>query len=58
VTQVDGRADTITVGSENAYFLETENFAKVVTGACSAEIPAAETIRTVRTLARLRDACL
>jgi predicted dehydrogenase len=58
VTHVDGRTDTIAVGSENAYFLETENFAEVVTGAGAPEIPAAETVRTVRTLARLRDACL
>jgi D-xylose 1-dehydrogenase (NADP+, D-xylono-1,5-lactone-forming) len=58
VTHSDGRTDTIAVGSENAYFLETENFAEVVTGGGAAEIPAGETIRTVRTLARLRDACL
>jgi xylose dehydrogenase (NAD/NADP) len=53
----DGSTETIAVGSENAYFLETENFAEVVNGAGAAEIPAAETIRTVRTLARLQDAC-
>lgn len=54
----DGSSETIAVGSENAYFLETENFAEVVTGTQPAEIPGAETIRTVRTLARLQEACL
>jgi len=39
--------------AENAYFLETENFADVVTGAADPEITAEETIRTMRTLARL-----
>jgi xylose dehydrogenase (NAD/NADP) len=57
LTRYDGSTESIAVGSENAYFLETENFADVVTGIRPAEIPAQETIRTVRTLARLHDAC-
>jgi D-xylose 1-dehydrogenase (NADP+, D-xylono-1,5-lactone-forming) len=56
LTHSDGRTETIAVGSENAYFLETENFADVVNGLALPEIPAVESIRTVRTLARLRDA--
>jgi D-xylose 1-dehydrogenase (NADP+, D-xylono-1,5-lactone-forming) len=51
-----GGTETIAVGSDNAYFLETENFADVVAGLAPAEIPAEETIRTVRTLARLHGA--
>ena len=39
VTYDDGRTETITVGSENAYFLETENFAEVVSGDRRPEIP-------------------
>src|SRR5262249_41750337 len=42
--------------ADNAYFLETENFADVVTGTAKPEIAAEETVRTMRTLARLRDA--
>jgi xylose dehydrogenase (NAD/NADP) len=43
-------------GAENAYFLETENFADVVMGRADAEITPDETIRTMRTLARLQQA--
>jgi xylose dehydrogenase (NAD/NADP) len=43
-------------GAENAYFLETENFADVVMGRADAEITPDETIRTMRTLARLHQA--
>jgi D-xylose 1-dehydrogenase (NADP+, D-xylono-1,5-lactone-forming) len=43
-------------GTENAYFLETENFADVVVGNADAEIPPDETIRTMRTLALLHHA--
>jgi predicted dehydrogenase len=56
LSRSDGVEQTITVGSDNAYFLETESFADVVRGRRCAEIPAAETIRTVRTLARLAAA--
>jgi predicted dehydrogenase len=40
-------------GAENAYFLETENFADVVHDRAEPQITAAETVRTMRTLARL-----
>ena len=43
-------------GGDNAYFLETENFADVVMGHSQPEIPADETVRTMRTLARLHKA--
>jgi xylose dehydrogenase (NAD/NADP) len=40
-------------GADNAYFLETENFADVVMNGAGPEITADETVRTMRTLARL-----
>lgn len=43
-------------GADNAYFLETENFADVVMNRAEPEISADETVRTVRTLARLQHA--
>lgn len=43
---------------ENAYFLETENFAQVVFGQAEPEIGADETVRTARTLARLHQAAV
>lgn len=43
-------------GAENAYFLETENFADVIAGTSAPEIRADETIRTARTLTRLASA--
>ncbi|MCV7224647.1 Gfo/Idh/MocA family protein [Mycolicibacterium komossense] len=43
-------------GAENAYFLETENFADVVLSRRDPEISADETVRTSRTLARLHRA--
>ncbi|BBY65534.1 oxidoreductase [Mycolicibacterium helvum] len=52
----DGAEESIAVGSDNAYFLETESFADVVRGLREAEISAAETIRTARTLTRLAEA--
>jgi D-xylose 1-dehydrogenase (NADP+, D-xylono-1,5-lactone-forming) len=42
--------------SENAYFLETEHFADVVLTGATPEINADETVRTMRTLSRLRIA--
>ena len=43
-------------GVDNAYFLETENFADVVAKTADPEIAPAETVRTMRTLARLHHA--
>jgi xylose dehydrogenase (NAD/NADP) len=48
----------VAVSDENAYFLQTENFAAAVQGRAPAEITAAETIRTARTLAALHAASL
>lgn len=54
----DGEQRITPKGAENAYFLETENFAQVVTGQAQPEIGADETVRTVRTLARLQQAAV
>lgn len=43
-------------GIDNAYFLETENFADAVANTADPEVTAAETVRTMRTLARLNHA--
>ncbi|MBI5340951.1 putative dehydrogenase [Mycobacterium sp. BK558] len=43
---------------ENPYFLETENFADVVVNGADAEIAPDETVRTMRTLARLRQTAI
>jgi D-xylose 1-dehydrogenase (NADP+, D-xylono-1,5-lactone-forming) len=51
-----GAAQITPDGAENAYFLETENFADVVRGKADPEITADETVRTMRTLARLQAA--
>lgn len=56
VTSVDGERHVTPDGAENPYFLETENFARVVRGDAEPELSADETVRTVRTLARLQQA--
>ena len=53
VTYADGRSEQIDASGENAYFLETEDFAAVVCGQKSLEVPPAETLRNLRTLERL-----
>jgi D-xylose 1-dehydrogenase (NADP+, D-xylono-1,5-lactone-forming) len=56
VSTADGTRQLTPDGLENAYFLETENFADVVANKAEPEVTAAETVRTMRTLARLHDA--
>lgn len=51
----DGRTEEIDATGENAYFLETENFAQVVVEGADPEVPASETLRTLRTVERLRE---
>jgi D-xylose 1-dehydrogenase (NADP+, D-xylono-1,5-lactone-forming) len=53
VRYADGRSEQIDAGGENAYFLETEDFAAVVRGEKSPQVPPAETLRNLRTLERL-----
>jgi D-xylose 1-dehydrogenase (NADP+, D-xylono-1,5-lactone-forming) len=55
VRYADGRGEQIDASGENAYFLETEDFAAVVCGVKSPEVPPAETLRNLRTLDRLRE---
>jgi D-xylose 1-dehydrogenase (NADP+, D-xylono-1,5-lactone-forming) len=55
VRYADGRAEQIDASGDNAYFLETEDFAAVVRGEKSPEVPAAETLRNLRTLERLKS---
>ena len=50
----DGRREQVDAAGDNAYFLETEDFAAVVRGEKEPEVPAAETLRNLRTLERLR----
>jgi predicted dehydrogenase len=50
----DGHEETIHCRGENAYFLETENFAAVVLDGAEPVVPASETLRTLRTVAQLR----
>jgi D-xylose 1-dehydrogenase (NADP+, D-xylono-1,5-lactone-forming) len=56
-TRIAG-SHTVAVSDENAYYLQTENFAAVVGGDATAEISGPETIRTARTLAALHAASL
>ena len=53
VRYADGRSEQIDASGENAYFLETEDFAAVVRGEKSPEVAPAETLRNLRTLGRL-----
>jgi len=53
VRYADGRSEQIDASGENAYFLETEDFAAVVRGEKQPEVPPAETLRNLRTLERL-----
>jgi D-xylose 1-dehydrogenase (NADP+, D-xylono-1,5-lactone-forming) len=54
VRYADGRTEQIDASGENAYFLETEDFAAVVCGQKPPEVLPAETLRNLRTLERLR----
>lgn len=58
VVTSDGEQRVTPGNAENPYFLETENFARVVHGQAEPEISADETVRTVRTLARLQRAAV
>jgi D-xylose 1-dehydrogenase (NADP+, D-xylono-1,5-lactone-forming) len=53
VRYADGRSEQIDASGENAYFLETEDFAAVVRGQKSPEVPPAETLRNLRAIERL-----
>jgi D-xylose 1-dehydrogenase (NADP+, D-xylono-1,5-lactone-forming) len=53
VRYADGRGEQIDASGENAYFLETEDFAAVVRGEKSPEVPPAETLRNLRAIERL-----
>jgi len=53
VGYIDGRRQRIDVPGENAYYLETEDFAAVCRGNKAPEVPAEETLRNLRTLQRL-----
>jgi predicted dehydrogenase len=54
VSYADGRREQVDASGDNAYFLETEDFAAVVRGEKSPEVRPAETLRNLRTLERLR----
>jgi D-xylose 1-dehydrogenase (NADP+, D-xylono-1,5-lactone-forming) len=56
IATAEGATQITPDGAENAYFLETENFADVVKSKAEPEITADETVRTMRTLARLQNA--
>jgi len=56
ITTAGGSVHLAPEGAENAYFLETENFADVVRNHAGPEVTADETVRTMRTLARLQHA--
>jgi D-xylose 1-dehydrogenase (NADP+, D-xylono-1,5-lactone-forming) len=56
ITTPSGTERITPEGGENAYFLETENFADVVRSQADPEITADETVRTMRTLTRLQHA--
>jgi D-xylose 1-dehydrogenase (NADP+, D-xylono-1,5-lactone-forming) len=58
IVTASGTEIVSTTGAENAYFLETEHFADVVLNGADAVVPADETVRTARTLNRLRDAAV
>jgi xylose dehydrogenase (NAD/NADP) len=53
VTTAAGTKQITPSNGDDAYFLETENFADVVTGRAEPVIPGSETVRTMRTLERL-----
>lgn len=52
----DGSHEVIACPGENSYFLETEDFARVVLDGGVPVVPPEETLRTLRTVARLRQA--
>jgi D-xylose 1-dehydrogenase (NADP+, D-xylono-1,5-lactone-forming) len=54
VAFADGSRRSIEAVGDNAYFLETEDFAAVVLKEKAPEVTPAETVRTLRTLDRLR----
>jgi D-xylose 1-dehydrogenase (NADP+, D-xylono-1,5-lactone-forming) len=54
VAFADGSKRSIEAVGDNAYFLETEDFAAVVLKQKAPEVTSAETVRTLRTLDRLR----
>lgn len=58
IVSASGEQHIVPDSAENPYFLETENFAHVVTGRAEPEIGADETVRTVRTLTRLQQAAV
>ncbi|HTW21570.1 MAG TPA: Gfo/Idh/MocA family oxidoreductase, partial [Mycobacteriales bacterium] len=51
----DGSSRSIEAVGADAYYLETEDFAASVAGLKSPEVPPAETVRTLRTIERLRS---
>jgi D-xylose 1-dehydrogenase (NADP+, D-xylono-1,5-lactone-forming) len=56
VVTADGAERVVPECADNPYFLETENFADVVSSGADPEVTASETVRTMRTLARLHSA--
>jgi D-xylose 1-dehydrogenase (NADP+, D-xylono-1,5-lactone-forming) len=55
VRYADGRQEQINASGENAYYLETEDFAAVCRGDKPPEVAAEETLRNLRTLQRLAN---
>jgi xylose dehydrogenase (NAD/NADP) len=55
VRYADGHQEQINASGENAYYLETEDFAAVCRGDKPPEVPAEETLRNLRTLQRLAN---
>ena len=55
VVTADGADRVVPEGADDPYFLETENFADVVTVGADPEVTASETVRTMKTLARLHS---
>ena len=55
VRYADGHQEQINASGENAYYLETEDFAAVCRGDRPPEVPAEETLRNLRTLQRLAN---
>ena len=53
VSYASGRREQLDAGGDNAYYLQTEDFAAVVRGIKEPEVPAQETVRNLRTLERL-----
>jgi len=56
VDTASGTEQIVPRGADNAYFLETENFAGVVLNGAVPEVTEDETVRTMRTLAQLSHA--